>query len=121
VVCRFQVGLGSDIAAARNLVRMAFGGYLAQPVYNAYFRWCGFEREAEAVAVAFAQRDRAGTAAAMTDELIDRIAILGERDACREQLARFVAGGVTTPVLSPLAGDRAGSERVFAALAPSSW
>lgn len=120
VVCRFQVGLGSDIAAARNMVRLAFGGYVAQPVYNAYFRWCGFEREAEAVAAAFAARDRAGTAAAMTDDLIDRIAILGERDACREQLAGFVAGGVTTPVLSPLAADRAGVERVYAGLAPAS-
>jgi probable F420-dependent oxidoreductase len=119
VVCRFQVGLGSDIDAARNLVRFAFGGYVAQPVYNAYFRWCGFEQEAKAVAAAFAARDRAATAAAMTDELIDRIAILGEGDACREQLAGFVAGGITTPVLSPLAGDRAGIERVFSELAPA--
>jgi len=119
VVCRFQVGLGADVAGARNVVRLAFGGYVAQPVYNAYFRWCGFEKEAEAVAAAFAARDRAATAAAMTDELIDRIAILGEADACREQLAGFVAGGVTTPVLAPLAGDRAGVERIYAALAPA--
>ena len=119
VVCRFQVGLGGEIDALRNMVRFAFGGYVAQPVYNAYFRWCGFEQEAKAVSTAFAARDRAGTAAAMTDELIDRIAILGERDACREQLAGFVAGGVTTSVLSPLAADRAGVERVFEALAPS--
>ncbi|MGI9589875.1 MAG: LLM class flavin-dependent oxidoreductase [Myxococcota bacterium] len=119
VVCRFQVGLGSNVAASRDLVRLAFGGYVAQPVYNAYFRWCGFEKEAQAVADAFARRDRAATAAAMTDELIDRIAILGEGDACREQIAGFVAGGVTTPVLSPLAGDRPGVERVFAELAPA--
>jgi probable F420-dependent oxidoreductase len=119
VVCRFQVGLGSDIDAARNLVRLAFGGYVAQPVYNAYFRWCGFEKEAEAVAAAFAARDRAATAAAMSDDMIDRIAILGEGDACREQLAGFVAEGITTSVLSPLAGDRAGVERVFAELAPA--
>ena len=119
VVCRFQVGVTDDIDAARNLVRMAFGSYVAAPVYNKFFAWCGFEKEAREVADAFSRRDRQATAAAMTDDLIDRIAILGELDACREQLAGFVAGGITTPVLSPLVGDRAGVERVFAAFAPA--
>jgi probable F420-dependent oxidoreductase len=118
VVCRFQVAVTDDVPAARNLVRMAFAGYVAQPVYNAYFRWCGFEREAAAVADAFARGDRAGSAAAMTDALIDRIAILGSAAACREQIAAFVAAGVTTPVISPLATSPAGVEAVFEAFAP---
>ncbi len=50
VVCRFQVAVTDDVAAARNLVRMAFAAYLAQPVYNAYLQWCGFESEARALA-----------------------------------------------------------------------
>jgi len=58
-------------------------------------------------------------AAAMTDEMIDRVAILGSADKCREQLAEFVAAGVTTPVLSPLAADRLAVEAVFAAFAPA--
>jgi probable F420-dependent oxidoreductase len=119
VVCRFQVSVTDDVPAARNLLRWAFTGYVAQPVYNRYFAWCGFEREAAAVAEGFARGDRAASAAGMTDELIDRIAILGSRDACREQLAGFVDAGVTTPVLSPLAGDRAGVEAVYEALAPA--
>jgi alkanesulfonate monooxygenase SsuD/methylene tetrahydromethanopterin reductase-like flavin-dependent oxidoreductase (luciferase family) len=117
-VCRFQVLVTDDVPAARNLVRMAFGGYVAAPVYNKFFAWCGFEDEARAVADAFARRDRAGVAAAMTDDLVDRIAILGSAEHCREQLAGFVAAGVTTPVLSPLAVDRATIEAVFAAFAP---
>jgi probable F420-dependent oxidoreductase len=118
VVCRFQVLVTDDVLAARNLVRMAFGGYVAAPVYNRFFAWCGFEAEARAVAEAFARRDRAGVAAAMTDELVDQIAILGSADHCREQIAGFVAAGVTTPVLSPLAVDRAAIESVFATFAP---
>ena len=43
VVCRFQVAVTDDVAAARQLVRMAFGGYVATPVYNKFFAWCGFE------------------------------------------------------------------------------
>ena len=70
------------------------------------------------MAEAFARRDRAATGAAMSDELIDRVFILGSAERCREQVAEFVAAGVTTPVLSPLAADRRGIEAVFEAFAP---
>jgi alkanesulfonate monooxygenase SsuD/methylene tetrahydromethanopterin reductase-like flavin-dependent oxidoreductase (luciferase family) len=55
----------------------------------------------------------------MTDDFVDRIAILGSAEACREQIAAFVAAGVTTPVIAPLARGRAGIERVFEAFAPA--
>ncbi len=63
--------------------------------------------------------DRAGVAAAITDELVDRIAILGTPDECREQIAEFVAAGVTTPVLAPLATSPAEAVRMLEALAPA--
>ena len=119
VVCRFQVAVTDDVAAARRMIRHAFTGYVAQPVYNAYFRWCGFEEEARAVAEAFARGDRAASAAAMTDAMIDRVAILGSAERCREQIAEFVAAGVTTPVIAPIATDRAGVAAVLEAFAPA--
>jgi probable F420-dependent oxidoreductase len=119
VVVRFQVAVTDDVPAARNLVRMAFGPYVAAPVYNRFFAWCGFEAEAKAVAESFARGDRAALAAAMTDDLIDRVTILGTAEQCRAQVAEFVAAGVTTPVLAPLAVDRRGVDAVFEAFAPS--
>jgi alkanesulfonate monooxygenase SsuD/methylene tetrahydromethanopterin reductase-like flavin-dependent oxidoreductase (luciferase family) len=71
------------------------------------------------VADAFARGDRAGVAAAMTDEFVDGIAILGSAESCREQLAAFVAAGVTTPVIAPLAADPAAIERIYEAFAPA--
>ncbi len=118
VVCRFQVAVTDDVESARSLVRFAFASYFAQPVYNAYLRWCGFEAEAETLKQAFARGDRAGSAAALTDAMIDRIAILGSAEHCREQIAEFVAAGVTTPVISPLAADPRAIEAVFEAFAP---
>jgi len=118
VVCRFQVAVTDDVPAARALVRAVFAGYVAQPVYNAYFAWCGFEEEARAVADAFARGDRAASARALSDDLVDRVTILGSAERCREQIAGFVAAGVTTPVISPLAADAAGVQRVFEAFAP---
>jgi probable F420-dependent oxidoreductase len=119
VVCRFQVAVTDDVGAARGLVRLAFAGYFAQPVYNAYLRWCGFEAEAQALSQAFARGDRAASAAALTDQMIDRIAILGSAERCREQIAEFVAAGVTTPVISPLATDVRAIEKVFETFAPA--
>jgi probable F420-dependent oxidoreductase len=120
VVCRFQVCITNDRARARGLVRLGFGAYLATPVYNAYLDWCGFPDEARAIREAFARRDRQAVAAAISDELVDRIAILGTEDECRAQLAEFVKAGVTTPVLAPLATSPAEAERIYATFAPAS-
>jgi probable F420-dependent oxidoreductase len=119
VVCRFQVCVTNDRAKARGLVRMAFGGYLSTPVYNAFLAWCGFEPEAKAIAEAFAKRDRAGVAAAISDEIVDRIAIVGTPDECREQIAAFVKAGVTTSVIAPLATSRDEALRVYETFAPA--
>jgi probable F420-dependent oxidoreductase len=120
VVCRFQVAVTDDVPAARALFRAVFSGYFAAPVYNAYLAWCGFEDEAARIAEGFARRDRAATGAGLTDAAIDRIAILGNADVCREKIAGFVAGGVTTPVISPLASDAAGIRAVLETFAPRS-
>jgi probable F420-dependent oxidoreductase len=119
VVCRFQVCVTDDVPKARQLVRGAFGGYVATPVYNKFFAWCGYEDVARGVTDAFARGDRAGVASAMTDEFVDGISILGSAESCREQVAAFVAAGVTTPVIAPLAADPAGIERIYEAFAPA--
>ncbi len=119
VVARFQVAVTDDVAGARELVRAAFGAYVAAPVYNRFFSWVGFAEVASGVAEAFSRRDRSGTARAMTDRFIDAITILGSAKACRERLAEFVAAGVTTPVISPLATSPEAITAVFEALAPA--
>ncbi len=119
VVCRFQVAVTDDVASARGLVRAAFGGYLATPVYNRFIAWCGFEGEARDIRSGFEARDRAKTAAAMHDDLIDRITILGNAESCREQVAAFVEAGVTTPVIAPLVPTREQVIDVYEAFAPA--
>lgn len=119
IVCRFQVAITDDVPAARNLVRIAFGSYIAAPVYNKFIAWCGFEKEARQVAEAFGTRDRKATANAMTDDLVDRITILGSAEQCREQIAAFVEAGITTPVISPLTADPSGVVATFEAFAPA--
>jgi probable F420-dependent oxidoreductase len=119
VVCRFQVAVTDDVASARGLMRLAFGAYLAAPVYNRFLAWCGLEDEMAAIAAAFARGDRGGVAAAMDDEVVDRLAILGPADVCRAKIAAFVDAGVTTAVVSPLATSRDAVLRILEALAPA--
>lgn len=119
VVCRFMVCVTDDVPAARDAMRAAFGAYAATPVYNKFFQWCGFEEQAHKISAAFAERDRDGVYRAMDDDMVDRIAILGSAESCREQVAAFVEAGVTTPVLNPLARDFAGIEAVWSAFAPA--
>ena len=71
------------------------------------------------MAKAFAERDRAGAQAALTDDFVERITILGTADACRKQIAEFVAAGVTTPIIQPLAVGREASEAVLRVFAPN--
>jgi len=118
VACRFQVGITDDVPAAREVMRNTFSGYFAAPVYNKFAEWCGFPEVAANVAKAFAARDRKATAAALTDEFIDAITILGSAEECRKKLAEFVASGVTTPIIQPVALGLAGNEAILREFAP---
>ncbi len=119
VVSRFQIAVTDDIGMARQIVRAGFGGYLAQPVYNKFLSWCGYEEEAKSIREGFAKRDRDAVGKAIHDDLIDRIVILGNESQCKEKLAAFVEGGVTTPVLAPLAAKKEDAIRMIEAFAPA--
>ena len=119
VVARFQIAVTDDKERARNMVRMGFSGYVATPVYNRFFSWVGHEDVARGVAEAFANGDRQGTAAAMSDTFVEDLAIIGDAVEAREKLAAFVAAGVTTPVLAPLAASPEETIAVLETFAPA--
>ena len=105
VVCRQQVLVTDDKAAARDLFRTALTGYFATPVYNKYAAWYGFEEEAALITKGFTSGDRGLTRQGMTDRLVDSIAIFGSLEECRERLAAYVAAGVDTTAISVLSFD----------------
>jgi probable F420-dependent oxidoreductase len=119
VVARFQVVVTDDRAGARRAVRHMLGPYFATSVYNRFVAWCGFPDEAAAIAKGWAAKDRAANMGAVTDEMIDRIAIIGTADECRAQLRRFADAGVTTPMVHPFALDETSARAAFEALAPA--
>jgi probable F420-dependent oxidoreductase len=119
VVSRFQTIVTDDVPAARAALRHMMGPYFATSVYNRFVAWCGFAEEARAIDAGWRAKDRTQNLAAVTDEMIDRLAIIGSAEECRAQLVRFVAAGVTTPMIQPFLFEEAAIWRTLEALAPA--
>ena len=76
-------------------------GYAIVAAYHAYFTACGFGAEATACREAWQQGDRAGATQCISDAMVHAMAAIGNPEACRAQLASFVAAGVTLPIVFP--------------------
>ncbi len=108
----------ADKAAARDLFRAAFAPYYATPVYNQFLIWAGFAAAAAGVSEGWAAKNRAQTAHALSDELVDQIAIIGTADECRARIRAGMAAGIHTQIIAPLAGaSEPDTEATFAAFA----
>jgi len=118
IVSRFQVIVTDDVPRARDALRLMMGPYFATSVYNRFVAWCGFPDEAAAILAGWQAKDRARNLAAVTDDMIDRIAVIGDAAHCRRRLAEFAAAGVTTPMVHPFLFDEASIWKTFEALAP---
>jgi probable F420-dependent oxidoreductase len=103
VVARLHVCVTPSLAQGRDIVRLAFGPYVATGGYNRFFRWIGMEAEAIAVKEAFARGDRAGVAKGMSDAMCDAIGVTGDEAHVRSRLRAYAERGVDVCVLNPLA------------------
>ena len=115
VVSRLHVVMVDDANMGRTLVRNVFGAYAATPGYNKCFEWIGFEREAREIRDRFAKGDRAGVAAAVSDELCDGMAVVGNADAIRARVRAYAEQGVDVCVINPIA-DAKGVGKVIETL-----
>jgi probable F420-dependent oxidoreductase len=120
VVSRFQVVVTDDPKGARSALRHMLGPYFATSVYNRFAAWCGFADEAREILAGWQAKDRARNLAAVTDDMIDRIAIIGTAAECRRRLRAFHDAGVTTPMVHPFLFDEAALWAVLEGIAPGS-
>ena len=100
IVCRHMMVVSDDKPGARAAFRAGFVGYYATPVYNKFLAWAGYEDAAAEIRAGWAAKDRERTAAALPDELIDEIAIIGTPDEARELMRGYVEGGIHTNIVS---------------------
>lgn len=119
-VARIHMAYDQPFDLAAMVVRAVFGAYAATSVYNRYFRWIGFEAEAEAIAKAWEAKDREGVAAGVSDEMVRAMAVTGTAQECRDTLGAYFEAGLDVAALNPLTMDPADAYRMMRELAPNS-
>ena len=99
VMCRINVCPTTDLRA-REAYRRAITAYLNVPVYRRYHAWLGRGDALRPMQERWDAGDRRGALAAVPEAAIDELGVFGSPDECRAHVARFVANGVTIPVLN---------------------
>jgi probable F420-dependent oxidoreductase len=102
LLCRFFC-LPGEREQVEPVARFMFSSYITVPVYEAFYRWLGYGDEIDPMVAAWKEGDRQAAAAAAPWELIEDMFIFGDPPAMKERLSEFVAGGITLPVLTPIA------------------
>lgn len=103
--------LGSDLGTCRDQVRpriaLHVGGMGSRDVnfYKSLIERYGYEAEAATIQDLFLGGDRKGAVAAVSDELVDDLALVGPPGHVAEQLATWRDGPITTLIVEPTRGD----------------
>lgn len=117
LLCRFFCLVG-EREQTEPLARWMFASYVTVPVYEAFFRWLGYGDEISEMVAAWKAKDRDAATAAAPWELVSDTFLLGSPDEVRDRLERYVEGGITLPVVTPITTpDRLGE--LIETLAPA--
>jgi probable F420-dependent oxidoreductase len=116
LLCRFFC-LPGERAQVEPLARFMFSSYVTVPVYEAFFRWLDHGDAIDEMVGRWRAKDREGAATAAPWELIADTFVFGSPEEMRSRLDAYVEGGITLPILTPIATpDRVGG--LIEALAP---
>lgn len=96
------VDVTDDVAATRAALREFLAFYMAAPAYRSALAWHGFAQEMADAETRFLARDRDGVKAAITDELIDSIALVGDATAVRDRMEDYFDQGIDVLSVAPL-------------------
>ncbi|MDQ3878596.1 MAG: LLM class F420-dependent oxidoreductase [Actinomycetota bacterium] len=110
-----------DPDQVRDACRWLFAPYLAVPGYSRFIAEQGFGEEAEAARTAWGSGDRKAAVAALSDRLVDALAISGSAERCKERLSALRDAGLDTPIVALLniSMDKHAIEKALFALAPT--
>ena len=121
IVARIFVVPTADSNVARAVARNAIASYMTVPVYRAFHEWLGRGELLGPMWKAWSAGDRKAAAASIPDQVADALVLHGTPAEIREQLGRYTAAGVTTPVIALLPTPGEGPEALsghIRALAP---
>lgn len=120
VVARIFVAPGIDADTARGFGKFAVAAYLNVPVYARFHEWLGRGEQLEGMWARWKDGDRQGALEEIPDSLVDELIVHGPPEACREQVQRYIANGVSTPALAILPFPGVDQRQAIRDLAPTS-
>jgi probable F420-dependent oxidoreductase len=103
LVCRFFC-IPQPVEEGIGLARWMFAAYGTVPVYERFFRALGWGEQLDPMVEAWREGERQLALERAPDELIREIFIFGSAAEQRARLDEYAAGGITTFVLTPIAG-----------------
>jgi F420-dependent oxidoreductase-like protein len=103
--------IGRGEAAARHQAALYIGGMGSRSTnfYNDLLRRYGFEEQARRIQDLYLSGAKQEAAAAVPEELVHRTNLIGTSAQVRDRIAAYRAAGVTTLLVSGLAGDPVGT------------
>ncbi|MFD4367069.1 LLM class F420-dependent oxidoreductase [Rhodococcus sp. NPDC058521] len=108
------LAIGDDVDHMLDWVRPSLALYIGgmgakgKNFYNDLAVRYGYEKEAETIQDLFLSGKKQEAAAAVPDELVRAVSLIGPESYVKERLAAFAESGVTTVNVTPFAADRAG-------------
>ena len=100
IVCRHMMVVCDDKKIGRDAFRANFASYYSTPVYNKFLAWAGYEDAAREIREGWAAKDRERTAAALPDELVDEIGLIGDEAQCQQLIRDYADAGIHTNIAS---------------------
>jgi F420-dependent oxidoreductase-like protein len=103
-----NVVVDNDVEAARKVARVPLAYYIGGmgDFYRASLARLGYQEEANRIQELWQSGKRKGAISAVTDNMVDAIAVCGSLDKCRDRLDQMPVYGATLPVVSiPAAGS----------------
>jgi alkanesulfonate monooxygenase SsuD/methylene tetrahydromethanopterin reductase-like flavin-dependent oxidoreductase (luciferase family) len=122
IYANVHVGVG-DRAAAAPQARYDLFSYAVVDAYARSFTRAGFGPAVQAIRAAHRAGDRAGALAAVPDEMVDAINVVGDPALVARTIGGYRRAGVDVPVVFPLTWGAAGQDALDptlqAAMAPA--
>jgi probable F420-dependent oxidoreductase len=106
VVCRHMLCADGLNDETRAVARFVLAIYVSSPPYEAFLRWIGMGDMIDPVLEKWRAGDRQGALAAMDDELLTSLAVIGDVDQCRARLEEYRQAGVRVPCIAPFSGSQ---------------
>ena len=102
-----RVAVSENPDAARASLQGQIARYASNPFYNNFFQSMGFGREMSAAEEAIRKGDIEEAAQAISPEMQDQVAVVGDAEHCRSEIEMRRSQGLNLPVVAPFTVDEA--------------